>query len=426
MPLTEADRTKILNSIKKLVVERHINVTNPGQDYTKWTSLVDERTPQLVKIEDTEEFEHAVEQLLVALGGSHTAFFQQRGAKVPPPHSINATLRAIETRQGPRWMFLDVVEDGPAFRSGIRPGELLLAADGNPAMPPSQPGFRIGGVHELEIGTQGGDTRRVSVEVPDRQAKGRPPMVEPRSMSHRMLASDVGYIRIATFPGAVGRDFAKALDIAIEELKAKGARRLIVDLRGNMGGGLGSLRLMSHLCAGKLEIGHSLTRRRLQKGYDREKLIHIGKIPSSKLALLTMALRFRFIQKDRSMVLVTEGLGEQPFHGNIALLVNEHSRSAAEMVASFAKDNGLAVVVGDKTPGEVLGAANFKLDGGYRLRMPVAGWYTWRGECLEGKGVEPDVPVEMSPEALANGVDTQLDSALDVLAKGLNAHSAAS
>jgi C-terminal processing protease CtpA/Prc len=425
MPLTEIDRTKILKSIRSLVVERHINVTNPHQDYAKWTALVDERTPHLVKTEGTEEFERGVEGMLAALGGSHTAFFQQHGAKVPPPHAINATLRAIETRQGSRWMFLDVVEDGPAFRSGIRPGELLFATDGNPVAPPAQPGFRIGGLHDLEIGTLAGDTRRVSLEVPDRQAKGRPPMVEPRSLSHRMIASDVGYLKVATFPGAVGRDFARALDLAIKQLKEQGAHRLIVDLRGNMGGGLGSLRLMSYFCDGKREIGHSLTRRRLQKGYHRERLIHIGKIPSSKLALLTMALRFRFIQKDRSMVLVTEGLGPQPFHGRIALLVNEHSRSAAEMVASFAKDNGLAVIVGTKTPGEVLGAANFKLAGGYRLRMPVAGWYTWRGECLKGKGVEPDVPVEVSPETLATGVDTPLERALNVLVKGLHTHNAA-
>jgi len=32
-----------------------------------------------------------------------------------------------------------------------------------------------------------------------------------------------------------------------------------------------------------------------------------------------------------------------------------------------------------------------KLPGGYVLRMPVAGWYTWKGECIEGTGVEPDL-----------------------------------
>jgi len=84
------------------------------------------------------------------------------------------------------------------------------------------------------------------------------------------------------------------------------------------------------------------------------------------------------------------------------------------MVASFAKENHLATLVGTRTAGEVLGGANFKLPGGYVLRMPVAGWYTWQGESIEGKGVEPDVPVENSPESLATGVDTQLEKALEV------------
>jgi C-terminal processing protease CtpA/Prc len=56
--------------------------------------------------------------------------------------------------------------------------------------------------------------------------------------------------------------------------------------------------------------------------------------------------------------------------------------------------------------------------------MPVAGWYTSRGECIEGKGVEPDVPIEISPEALASGVDNQLEKTLELLI-GLHSHSAA-
>ena len=115
------------------------------------------------------------------------------------------------------------------------------------------------------------------------------------------------------------------------------------------------------------------------------------------------------------MVLVTEGLGPQPFHGRIVVLINEHTHSAAEMVASFAKQNHHATIVGTRTAGEVLGGANFKLRGGYILRMPVAGWYTSQGECIEGKGVEPDFTVENSPASLANRADSQLQKALEVI-----------
>jgi C-terminal processing protease CtpA/Prc len=174
---------------------------------------------------------------------------------------------------------------------------------------------------------------------------------------------------------------------------------------------------MSYLCSGKLEIGYSLTRRRLRKGYRKENLTRIGKIPATKGQLLMMALRFKVFPRDRSMVLVTEGLGSQPFHGRIVLLINEHTHSAAEMVASFAKQNHLATLGGTRTAGEVLGGANFKLPGGYVLRMPVAAWYTWQGECIEGKGVPPDVVVENSPESFAIGLDSQAEKALEVVPK---------
>src|SRR5437667_58932 len=412
--LTHKERTKIINSVKKLVPERYINISNPNQDYGPWLALVDERMPHLMN-DDVPAFEAGVSELLKSLGSSHTAFFHERRDSIPPPYSINATLRPVETLTGKRWMFVDVIEDGVAFHAGIRPGEFLLSIDSEPVVPPQSANFRIGGNHQVEIGAFNGSKRKVAIGVPNRAAKDRPPMIEPRSLSHRMLAPDVGYIRVATFPGAVGQSFARGLDDAICDLKERGTKRLIVDIRGNIGGGLGSLRLISYLCSGKSEIGYSLTRRRLRKGYRKENLNRIAKIPSTKAELLLMALRFKVFQRDRSMVLVTEGLGPQPFHGRIVVLINEHTHSAAEMVASFAKQNRLATLVGTRTAGEVLGGANFKLLGGYVLRMPVAGWYTWQRDCIEGKGVEPDVIAENTPESFASGVDMQLDKALEVL-----------
>jgi len=414
-PLSQKDRAKILSVLRKLVPERHINVSNPNQDYAPWIALVDERMPRLIAVDDTEAFEAAVSELLRALGSSHTAFFHQRRDSVPAPYSINATLRAVDTPEGKRWMFVDVIQDGPTFQAGIHPGELLLSVDSEPVIPPRSANFRIGGSHNLEIGTFSGAKRQVAIEVPNRAAKDRPPMIEPRSLSHGMLAPDTGLVKVATFPGAVGQSFARALDQAIRDLKDHGIRRLIIDIRGNIGGGLGSLRLLSFLCPGKVEIGYSVTRRRLRKGYQKEKLTRIGKIPATKAELLLMAVRFKLFQRDRSMVLVTEGLGPQQFHGRTVILINEHTHSAAEMVASFAKENHLATLVGTRTSGEVLGGANFKLRSGYVLRMPVAGWYTWQGECIEGKGVEPDVPRENTPESLATGVDAQLEKALEVV-----------
>jgi C-terminal processing protease CtpA/Prc len=170
---------------------------------------------------------------------------------------------------------------------------------------------------------------------------------------------------------------------------------------------------MSYLCPDKRPIGYSLTRRRLLRGFRKENLTRIDRIPSSKATLFLMALRFTLLQRDRSMVLATEGLGDQPFHGRIVILTNEFTHSAAEMVASFARENGLATLVGTTTSGEVLGGANFKLTNGYRLRIPTAGWFTWTDECIEGKGVEPSITTDVNPASLAEGIDAQLLAAIE-------------
>ena len=82
-------------------------------------------------------------------------------------------------------------------------------------------------------------------------------------------------------------------------------------------------------------------------------------------------------------MLLTEGLGAQPFHKRIVVLANEWTNSAAEMVTNFAAENRLATVVGKKTHGSALGAVQFKVGCGYWLRIPIFGWFTSKGEVLK-------------------------------------------
>jgi hypothetical protein len=90
-------------------------------------------------------------------------------------------------------------------------------------------------------------------------------------------------------------------------------------------------------------------------------------------------------------------------------------RVTALMVTSFAAEHDLATIVGTKTAGNVLGAANFKVGSGYWVRLPIFGWYTSRGESLDGKGVTPDISVDVDPCQLISGVDQQMDKALEVI-----------
>jgi len=150
--------------------------------------------------------------------------------------------------------------------------------------------------------------------------------------------------------------------------------------------------------------------------YATEKLPRFGRIPSHKATLLWLALLYGFI--DKSILLVTEGLGPQPFHGRVVVLVNEHTSSAGEMLAAFSQENGLATIVGTRTAGRLLSGSTFRAGAGYILGLSVAAHVTWQGRLIEGKGVTPSVPVELPADRLMASEDPQMEKALE-LAKGL-------
>jgi C-terminal processing protease CtpA/Prc len=307
-------------------------------------------------------------------------------------------------------MFQDVHEGGPAHAAGLRPGDILLQVRNRDLKPPEPPIFPVG--EDSQYAVQKPDGKRIvgNLIVPSPRSKSHPVIV-PKAVLCSQLPDGIGWIKVTMFPGAVGIDLAKMFDTAIAHLKD--STRLIVDLRGNTGGGIGGLRLMSYLTPGKKEVGYSLTRARKEKGYAREKLPRFGHIPSHKATLFWLALRYGFI--DKSILVVTEGLGPQKFHGRVVILVNEHTASAGEMVAAFAEENGLATIVGTKTAARLLSGSTFKAGSGYIVGLPVAAYLTWQGRLIEGKGVSPSVPVELLPDHLIAGHDPQMQKAIEIV-----------
>src|SRR5690242_15709358 len=149
------------------------------------------------------------------------------------------------------------------------------------------------------------------MEVPFRKGtKQRPPIVEPKTPIYRRIAAGIGLLKVPYFPGAFGMRCANVLDAAINELKQQGCDRLIIDLRGSVGGSLGFARLASYMCSDQIAIGHSLTGRRLRSGYDPTKLPRVPMPRTRAELILTLA---RFTVQDKSLMLLTQGLGTQPF-----------------------------------------------------------------------------------------------------------------
>ncbi len=417
--LTEKQRKDIVANVRKRILNNHFNVA--GINYDEWATHFDDGLNSLIS-GDVEAFEAGIQKELKALRTSHTGFYHERPSRLFPQHTINATLGKWHRGDRQTWFFLDVFEGGPAHNAGIRPGQLLLEVDAIAYAPPEIPPFRTGMTHKLTISSPDGSERReLSISVP--LVKGKkdvPPILPPKAISSSMPAPGVGLLRITWFPGAMGLGFSKSLDSAISGFGD--ANGLIIDLRGNIGGGLGFARLASYLCPDKRPIGYSLTPKRLRHGYQREDLEHVV-YPSSRVGFATTLGRFAL--RDKSIFLLTQGLGSQPFHGKTIILVNEWTNSAAEMVTSFAVQEKLATVIGTKTPGNVLGAVNSKVGNGYWLRLPVFGWYSLDGKCVEGSGIHPDVPIEQDPVDLSAGVDRQLEAALDILSTSPTSLSAA-
>lgn len=406
--LGREQREEILGKVDGLVRKKFFDPNFNGRD---WPALVKQHRPEIVGATNGEEFEQKMVALLKELGTSHTGFFR-RESKVASRNSINATFRERETNEGTRWVFQDVQPGGPAANAGIKPGDVLLSIDNRELVPPVQPEFRMGAATGVTVVQRNGTRRLIKVELQVPTAKYREcPYAEPRYVSARKLTGNVGLLKVTMFPGIIGIDFARDVDRAVAEVQD--CERLIVDLRGNPGGGIGGLRLMGYLTPDKLPVGYSLTRKRAESGYRKEELAQFRGIPASKWMLPFLVLRFA--GRDQSIVVVTEGLGRQRFHGRIVVLVNEHTSGAGEMVAGFAKENSLARIVGARTAGRLLGGEGFKVGEGYIAFLPVGCYLSWGGHRFEGNGVAPDVEVDWSPESAADGADNQMEKAVQVV-----------
>lgn len=409
MMLDAATINQLIAKIVHLMETKCVRLNGSRPD---WQALFTAELDHIKESESTLEFQARVSNVLARGGLSHVAFFHESAQRAPARYAINATFMS-DGEARPRWVFQDVHDGGPAHVAGLRPGHVLLEVDGKPIQPPTLPTFSLGADSFLTIEDEHSETRKVRVVLPKadpRKNNGRPPMAEPTSVTARTLGDGIGYLRVAFFPGANGQRFARELDRALATIPE--STRLIIDLRGNLGGFVGSLRLMSYLTPERIPVGYSMTKSGEDRGLHREQLVCLDKLPASTLDMIKMALRFKVLHRDRSVRLMTEGLGPKPFHGRIVMLVNEHTCSAGEMVAAFAAENRLATLLGTRTSGQVLGGGNFSVGQGFVLRLPAAAWYTWEGSIVEGRGVRPDFEVPVSPAALRNGKDNQLLTAI--------------
>jgi len=277
MSLDASTREKIYARVCDLVTRKHFD---PGMNGANWVELSRAKRDQILGSDSDEEFEKQIQELLNELKTSHTGFRHSKSPNVPGRHAISATFMRCTSDGEDRWMLQDVHEGGPAHVAGLRPGDILLQVRNHELKPPEPPIFPVG--EDSQYLVQKPDGKRImgTLQVPSPRSKSRPVIV-PKAVLCSQLPDGIGWLKVTTFPGAVGVDLAHMLDTAFAHMRE--STRLIVDLRGNTGGGIGGLRLMSYLPPGKTEVGYSLTRARKEKGYAREKLPRFAESPRIKL-----------------------------------------------------------------------------------------------------------------------------------------------
>ncbi len=188
------------------------------------------------------------------------------------------------------------------------------------------------------------------------------------------LGNDVGYIKFNVFAIPVIKDFCSALT----ELKTKKA--IIIDLRGNLGGVLGTMVGLGGMLADQpIDFGTSYY-----------------KIGSENISAIKKAKNYQ---------------------GKIVVLVDNLTASAAEIFAAALKENNRALVVGEKTAGEALPSVSVALPTGAFLTYPIANFKTHQGNLIEGNGLTPDFTVPLDKKTLLEARDGQLQKALDLIAE---------
>ncbi|HXH23969.1 MAG TPA: S41 family peptidase [Vicinamibacterales bacterium] len=403
--LTEPQRRTVFDKVLTLVDTKFI-----GADI-EVNQLRDAHETRVVNANTLEDFEQSLDGLLRDLKTSHTGVFHESRPRSAGRIAMAATLTKADTpTDGQRWVFQDVHPGGVAAVVGIESGDVLLAIDDQELVPPAAIPFRLGQSYTVTVRKPDGSTKRLTLAIPDSREKKRPIVVPDQVVSARKLDPDVGYIRVSMFPGVLGMDVARDISRAVSELNCG---RLVIDLRGNTGGGIGCLRVMSHLCPDRRGVGYSIGRKLARNGYDKNRLPQFDRIPTSKLQVLPLIAKFGLA--GRSVAVFTEALGVQRHHGHVAMLVNEHSASAAEMVAAFASEYQLATLVGTTTAGRLVATSAFKVGFGYRVVMPVATYFTWHGTNLEGRGLQPTIEEPFSFEASMQGRDNQLERAMQTV-----------
>ena len=269
----------------------------------------------------------------------------------------------------------EVFDESPAKKAGIQVGDILLSINGEDVTNKSteQASLIIKNSKETKfvIGVnRNGQSLNFELE--------RKTLIVPAISSSikEVNGKKIGYIYLETFSSTIDTQVETTL-LSMEEA---GIDSLIVDVRYNTGGYLSSCTNIIELFLAKDKLMYTIKSKKDSTDY-----------------------------KD-----TTDTKREYP----IVVLINGSSASASEILASSLKYSYGATIVGTKSYGKGKVQTTGTLDDGTMIKYTSARWFMPNGECIDEKGLEPDVKIELSEDYKNNPIeenDNQLNEALKIL-----------
>lgn len=292
---------------------------------------------------------------VASLGDEHSSYLGKSEYK-SFSESLSGDYRGIGITVGygeGKILIKEVTPASPADEAGIKKGDFLIKVNGeeyndNQIIPAT----------DAIRNTPEGESVILTIE---REGSLFDLTVTPRDIANEyvigsMIDEGIGYINIKTFGNNIVDEFAGE----INNLKEKGMKKLILDLRSNPGGSLDSA-------------------------------VGVGDILLPKGDIITIKDKYDKSQSYKS--------DETELGMPIFVLINEDSASASEVIAGALRDYDKGVLIGKKTYGKGVVQSIYEFGDGTGLRLTTAKYYTPSGECIHGTGIEPDIEVELGEGA---------------------------
>ena len=336
-----------------------------GDDVLRFFGVMKFIQARYVNAPDTTRLiDGAIEGMVASLDDPHSVYM--------PPHMFEELRQHTEGSFGGIGVtmgfkdktvkIISVLEGTPGEAAGLRAGDEILAVDGTPTgeLQSEEVALRIRG----EAGTD--VTLRILRDGAETEYTITRDVIQVRSVRGVMVdGTTIGYIRIGSFAEHTGEEFTDEMN----RLAGDGMTALIIDLRENPGGLITSCVAVA------------------------EQVVPAGTIVS-------------VIDRDGDEEIYRSSLAERKYP--IAVLIDENSASASEILAGALQDTKAGTIIGTTSYGKGSVQAILPLFHEDGLKLTIAKYVTPSGRSIDGKGITPDIVVERSPK---DADDVQFEAA---------------